>query len=170
MRQGVVIQKTAKGEREIGARPRTLSILERRVLILANGERTVEEVRHMASVRNFEEALSKLFEEGYIGPAHSGEGAASTAPEPVAPSPSAAPAGALNVEARDFMVDMLLAFTHRVRVAKLLEALSAADSDEVLKEHIDAWHEAIADSPNGIAEVDSLRARLLELLLLGEHR
>ena len=169
MRRGVVIQKTAKGEQEIGARPRTLSILERRVLILANGRRTVEQIAHMASVRNFEETLGKLYDEGYVGPVDAGD-EVTIAPEPPSEQERSppAPAGALNVEARDFMVNMLLTFTHRVRVATLLQALTTARTDEDLKALVDPWRQAIAESPNGIAEIDRLQSRLLEMLLLGE--
>ena len=68
------------------------------------------------------------------------------------------------------MVNMLLTFAHRVRVATLLQALDTARSDEDLKALVDAWHEAIAESPNGIAEIDRLQSSLLEMLVLGERR
>ena len=45
-------------------------------------------------------------------------------------------------------------------------AIEQAASDEALKALIEGWCGAIAESPNGLAEVDRLRARLLEMLVL----
>ena len=72
----------------------------------------------------------------------------------------APPAPDTAAEARQFMLDMLGAFTSPVRTRALAEAIASADGAGALESLIAGWQDAIAENPNGLAEVGRLRKTL----------
>ena len=86
------------------------------------------------------------------------------APAPAGAATTATPEPGTSAEVKEYMLAMLQTFTNPVRVKSLCEAISAAADTAALEAQIDAWHTAIAESPNGIAEVDRLRKKLDAML------
>ena len=86
------------------------------------------------------------------------------APGPAAAAKTSTPEPDASADARDYMLAMLQTFTNPVRVRRLREAIAAAADGPALEAQADAWHAAIAESPNGIAEVDRLRKKLHAML------
>ena len=60
MRSGTVFYKTERGEREIQQRRGELSLRDRRILMLINGARTLEEIEQLARTARVENASSIL--------------------------------------------------------------------------------------------------------------
>lgn len=178
-----VFRKTDEGQQEVDRRSGALSMLERRVLILTNGERTIAQLEKLSRIADFSQAMAKLTRLGFVECTIARATTDTTtavidtgrAPEPAPPVPSAAPSpvpimGSINTEARDFMVNMLLTFTHGARVETLMNTIREARTDGELKQLVNDWYAALADSPSGVSEADSLKARLMGMLLLGTHR
>ena len=64
---GEIFQKTPKGRSEMETKSDALSMRERRVLILTNGERTAELIKEQSLFSNIIEILENLEQLGYIG-------------------------------------------------------------------------------------------------------
>ena len=67
MLAGEIFEKTDKGRSEMEIKSEALSMRERRVLILANGERTAEIIKEQSLFGNIIEILENLEQSGYIG-------------------------------------------------------------------------------------------------------
>ena len=76
-----VFYKTPRGQREIGSKSVALSMRERRVLILIDGQRPVAQIKQMALVENFSEVIDKL---SLLGLISSGDNSRARPLEPVA--------------------------------------------------------------------------------------
>lgn len=63
---GEIFQKTAKGQSEMKSRSGALSMRDRRVLILVNGERSARQIKDQALLENIIEILENLEKKGYI--------------------------------------------------------------------------------------------------------
>lgn len=61
-----VFRKTPKGVDEVQHRSGKLTPRQRRILIMVDGKRTVEELRELASTDDLSNVLGHLEEEGYI--------------------------------------------------------------------------------------------------------
>ncbi|MEM7209267.1 MAG: hypothetical protein AAF434_15700 [Pseudomonadota bacterium] len=195
MRADEVFQKTASGQYEVNEKSAGLSMRERRVLILLNGQRTLGQVQQMSLVETIEAVIDKLLDLDLIEPLRANsrrtptsnvslaEPATKTAPQravepPIqtprqanAPTPVDVPvasSGPITAQAQTFMRNSLLRFANRVRVSKLVSSIDSAANSAELKPLIKPWYDAIAESPTGIYEVDDLKASLLEMLLAEE--
>jgi len=62
-----IFQKTPKGRTEMETKSDALSMRERRVLILTNGERTAALIKEQSLFSNIIEILENLEQLGYIG-------------------------------------------------------------------------------------------------------
>ena len=165
-----VFHKTAKGQLEIDQKAADLSMRERRVLILINGQRTAGQVRQMSMVENFSEVVDKLRAQGFIGIEG---GAPQSVPAPFEPAKSATvidfpepeETPSNRVDPRVFMTSSLLRFANRIRVKDLLAQIENASDTQNLKALVKPWYNEIAESPTGIFEADDLKTTLLDLLL-----
>lgn len=174
MRPHTVFYKTAKGQEELAQRRGELSLRDRRVLMLVNGERNLAEIGQLAAIArvdDYADILGNLSTGGYVQ--YEGGPKAPSAPSP-APTQSAggvAPTSESGLsETQEFMLTTLQAFTNRFRVSKLVDDISNVDSDAELRNYLEPWYDAIAESPEGIFRADELRAKLLEKLLAAEKR
>ena len=173
MKAQAVYQKTARGQIEIGQKSAGLSLLERRVLILINGARTATQVMQMSLVDNIAEVLLNLQQAGLIEEARKPVAVEPSElfDEPPAPPPAARPEPATadrEINPREFMSNTLLRFTNRMRVSRLLDQINAAPDNQALKPLVKPWHDAIAETPTGIYQIDELKSALLEMLLENE--
>lgn len=63
---GVVFAKTPKGQEELTTRTGGLTPRQRRVLIMVDGKRTVDELREMLQTDDLQHTLGLLEEDGFI--------------------------------------------------------------------------------------------------------
>ena len=86
MELGTRLAKTEAGRQEINHRSGRLSTVERRLLILVDGHKTINELGAFVRVGELEPALERLVGLGLVGP----EGESVPLPPPVAPGFTAA--------------------------------------------------------------------------------
>ncbi len=67
MFSGEIFEKTAKGRSEMELKSKDLSMRERRVLILVNGERAASLIKEQSMFDNVIAILERLEQQGYIG-------------------------------------------------------------------------------------------------------
>lgn len=161
---GVVFTKTARGQEEMAARSGGLTPRVRRVLILVDGKRDVEQLREMALADDLTHTLGVLEEAGYIEPlgiAEPADGASSLTAFRALPPTPATPELEL---ARNFMINTLKTFFGPYERLSIIEAVFAAGSHEAIRQHFDAWFAAIVSSRDGKRRAEDLRARLLEII------
>jgi hypothetical protein len=172
MRPQTVFFKTAKGHQELNQRRGDLPLRDRRVLMLVNGERNLEEIGRLAAVArvdDYSDILENLTKQGYVE--YSGAPKTTNAELARHPQPGSTgePAPELN-EIQKFMLTTLQAFTNRIRVAGLTMEIANAQSAEELRAYLEPWYDAISESPEGIFRADGLRAKLLEMLVSSQKR
>ena len=161
-----IFHKTAKGQSEVESRTKALSMKERRVLILVNGENNTATLEKLSLCDNIGEILDTLLTGGFI---ERRQGSAADAAEP-APEIAVAAAAADETKpqsgprAREFMCNTLLTFANRVRVAGLLQQISAAEDIESLKEMIKPWYMALSETPGGMYQADALRSEVDKMI------
>jgi len=66
MNPGMILSKTAKGRKEMQERSDVLSAVQRRLLILVDGQRTVDDLGAFVRVVELEGALAFLLKSGYV--------------------------------------------------------------------------------------------------------
>jgi len=179
MRADEVFQKTVSGRSEVNEKSAGLSMRERRVLILINGQRTLSQVQKMSLVETIDTVIDKLLSLNLVEPLRADSRITSTAvvslPESTmraapparasTPEPEVAASGTPTViAAQTFMRNSLLRLANRVRVSGLIDNIDNATDSRDLKAFVKPWCDAIAESPTGIYEVDDLKASLLEIL------
>ena len=185
MKASEIFQKTTKGQSEIETKTNALSMKERRVLILVNGQNNAGTLRDLSLCDNIIEILETLVSQGFIASAGAASGAAtdfepepepaaqaSTEPAAAAQAPAepaaaaAAPAAAPPEDnaARDFMVNTLLTFANRVRVAKLIEQINSSGDMDSLNGLVKPWYDAISETPGGMYQADDLKKEVLGMI------
>ena len=157
MQASEIFSKTPKGQSEIANKSNDLSLKERRVLILVNGENNTARLKQLSLCENIAEILDNLLRLGFIEQ----QGGSGAAPEPAASEETAA---AGEIGARAFMCNTLLTFANRIRVAKLIEEINAADNIEEIKNMVKPWYMAISEPPGGMYQADDLCKEVLEMI------
>ena len=160
MQTSDTFSKTPKGQSEIDTRTGALSMKERRVLILVNGENNAATLQQLSLCDNIEEILQNLLRLEFIKPAAGAIGNTATA-APVAAGDDTQPEEA---DPREFMCNTLLTFGNRVRVAGLIDQINATEDPEALKNLIKPWYQAISETPGGMYQADELRKDLQKML------
>ena len=175
---GAVFVKTAKGQAELNARTGVLTPRARRVLILVDGKRTVDDLDDLVQSETLRNTLGQLEEDGFIEYIQDG-GSAPAKPRPaLAPSPSArmgAPtAGAAMPpsagapkrldEARLLMSEAIHRCDSDHRTPGILQQIASAQSPADLRALHDDWLDVITASGDSPWEVNSLRNRLARVL------
>ena len=158
MKNNEIFCKTALGQAEIDSREQELSLIERRVLILLNGEKDVATVARLSLCDETVDVLEGLLERGFI------EAVEVDRPPERAEAPQAQSAAEEEIGAREFLCNTLLTYGNRVRVGKLVEEIEAAADTADLKTFVDPWYRAISETPAGMYEADKLRDMLLKLI------
>ena len=154
MKASAIFRKTPKGQAEIQTKTDALSMKERRVLILVNGQNSAAELKQLSLCENIVDILENLVSLGFI------ENLSSGAETQAAPKKSAVD----EIEAGEFMCNTLLTFANRVRVADLLQKINAAEDTETLKELVKPWYMALSETPGGMYQADDLRKQVLAMI------
>jgi hypothetical protein len=168
--QGIFV-KTPKGVDEIQQRTLRLGLLQRRVLLLVDGQRTVAELQKLAGNADVNTLLAELLALGCVEHLQARPGAPSrAAPKPAGSTlpaglPPATTRTAAQVDmARHFMINtinrLLEQHSRLSLVRKIFDSTSAAE----LREHYPAWEEAIGSAWMGRKRLDELRDKLFEVL------
>lgn len=168
---GVVFAKTEKGQDELARRSEGLSARVRRVLILINGSRTVEDVRELVSADDLTHTLGLLEEQGYIELKGIATAGAAMVPErgnlpsitafrklPPEPDPREFEM------AQHFMLNTLKTFCGQYGPISLMSEIYATRCHQDLREYFDRWYRAIVDTRQGRRRAEDLRADLLKVL------
>lgn len=167
----VVFRKTAKGTEEMEKRVHGLPAKVRRLLILIDGKRSIDQLRELAPSDDLTHTLGMLEEDGFIE-VGAMQTAAGPAPVPAGPLPAItafrddpAPDDAMRVQlSRNFMSNTLNAFVGTLGTSALLDRIAAAESLVTLRGCFDEWYLAIVSSRDGRRQAEALRAKLLETI------
>ncbi len=160
---GVVFAKTPKGQEEIATKSGGLSPRVRRVLIMIDGKRSVDELRSLLQSDDLQHTLGMLEEDAYIVVASSTK----NEPLPSITAFSALPATPDPVrlqQARNFMTNTLNAFVGALGTSALLNRIEAAQSHDALRAQYDEWYHSIVMSREGKREAEALRSKLLAVI------
>ena len=178
----VILYKTAKATDELKSEKRSLSMLQRRALLLADGMRSSDEIRASLNRPDSAELLYLLIRQGYLSEdadkrsalPHAGSAhiqAAKPFPAPAVAPPAPAPAveqdtRPLAPEVRQRIEALIRHSSERhlgLFACGILDELAAADSEVRLRGCISRWHVALIESRGGrdmaaelLAEVDAL--------------
>lgn len=165
----VIFAKTPKGTAEMETRGGGLTPRVRRILIMIDGRRTVDDLRAMALADDLTHTLGMLEEAGYIE-VHHAAGAEPVADGGSLPSitafreiPAEPNANDLDM-ARNFIVNTLKTFCGPMTHINLIEAAFAAETHAELREVFGAWYHAIVETREGRRRAEELRADLLKVI------
>lgn len=167
-----VYVKTPKGVEEMTNRSGGLTARIRRVLIMLDGKRTVEDIRGMALVDDLNQTLGLLEESGFIEiPGKTGAAAASA---PAANGGLSASTSFREIPARpdpkeldmakNFIMNSLRTFCGPSTHLSIIEAAFAARTHEELREHYVPWFNSIVETRDGRRRADELQAQLLKVI------
>ncbi len=161
---GVIFAKTPKGQDEVASKSGGLTPRVRRVLIMVDGKRSVDDLRGLLQADDLQQNLGLLEEEGFISMA------AGSSPAEPATSISAfidlpaTPDPIRLQQARNFMGNTLKAFVGALGTSSLLERIENAETHADLRRYYDEWYLAIVTSREGRREAESLRSKLLAVI------
>jgi hypothetical protein len=170
---GVIFAKTAKGQEEVTSRSGGLTPRQRRVLIMIDGKRTVDELREMLQADDLQHTLGMLEEEGHIAMASLKEeatGALQPPPPEGLPSitafrPAPEPPNTKEMEmARNFIMNSLKTFCGPFAHLEIVERAFAAKSHEELRRQFDPWLHAVMQTRDGKRRAEELRGQLLKVI------
>lgn len=158
-----VFVKTPKGIDEMTSRAAGLTPRVRRVLIMLDGQRTVEDIRAMALVEDLSHALGLLEASGFIE-------------KPGKPSTTAADSGLAFRDipdipepkeldmAKNFIMNSLRTFCGPSTHLSIIEAAFAARTHEELREQFAPWLDAIIETRDGRRRSEELQTQLLKVI------
>lgn len=165
----VIFVKTPKGTEEMTARSGGLTPRVRRVLIMIDGKRTVDDLRAMALADDLSHTIGELEEAGFIemlkqadspAPAADGGLPAITTFREIPAEPSAKD---LDM-ARNFIMNTLKTFCGQATHLSIIEAVFAAQTHEAMREQFAPWYNAIVETRAGHRRAEELRAELLKVI------
>ncbi len=168
---GVIFTKTPKGQSEISTKAGGLTPRVRRVLILVDGKRSVEEMREMLRSDDLQHTLGMLEEEAYIELVTSNATSASSS-QPNQATLSITAFGSLPEtldalrlqQSRNFMLNTLKAFVGALGTSSLLDRIDNAEGHPGLRAIYDEWYHTIVMSREGRREAETLRTQLLKII------
>mgnify|MGYP005847905793 FL=1 len=161
-----IFAKTRKGQEEIEQRSGGLGPRARRLLILFDGKRPLDEVRALMPDPRLDETLDLLLQDGYVEQV----GGAASAPEPpvetsVEAEAPAAPVDPKQLEmARNFMLNSLRTFNGPYGNIDLMTRINDSRSAGELQALVDDWFESISLTKMGKLRAVELKGRLLAVL------
>ncbi len=162
-----IFHKTAKGQAEIATKTDALSMKERRVLILVNGENTVATLAQLSLCDDVDAILERLLDGKFISSASGAtDDVTETEIDVTVPDVTERDVGESPSEigARELMCNTLLTFGNRVRVGGLIEQITDSDDTEALRDLVPPWYEALAETPGGMYQADDLKKEVLSLI------
>ncbi|THF63475.1 hypothetical protein [Pseudothauera rhizosphaerae] len=153
-----ILAKTRKGQEEIEQRGGGLGPRERRLLILIDGKRPLDEVRALMPDPRLDETLELLQRDGYVE---------QTAPAPAArPAPADGDAGDPKQleKARNFMMNSLRTFNGPYGALDLMTRINDSRSAADLQALVEDWFHAISLTKMGKLRAIELKGQLLGVL------
>lgn len=153
--------KTSSGQQEVAANAAGLSMMERRVLILVNGENEVGNLAKLSLCDDIDPVIDRLIELEFIDVVEPTE---IEAVKPAQEAGDTTEVEAQAITAREFMCNTLQTFGNQMRIAKLNNQIAESTDLDTLKQLVQPWYEAISDTPGGMYQADDLRKEVLELL------
>lgn len=169
---GVIFAKTAKGQEELTARSAGLTPRQRRVLIMVDGRRSVDELRDLLQTDDLQHTLGLLEESGLIEMSSVQDEAGEAVPAPegnlppiTAFRPAPVPPSPKDMElARNFIQNTLKTFCGPFAHLHIVEAAHAAKSHEELRQQFDPWFNAVVQTREGRRRAEELRELLLRVI------
>lgn len=168
---GVVFAKTQKGQEELTAKSGGLTPRQRRVLIMVDGKRSVDELREMLQADDLQHTLGLLEESGFIEVRAVMDATGATQPAPAEPMPSITafrPLDAVSTKdmelARNFIQNTLKTFCGPFAHLHIVEAAFAAKTHEELRLQFDPWFNAVVQTRDGRRRAEELRGMLLKVI------
>lgn len=164
MKHDDIYDKTETGKQEINDNAAGLSMMERRVLILVNGENENDKLARLSLCDDLAGTIDRLLELGLIEVAESTvvEVPAQAAPEVMAEDDTEA--DEVIVAARDLMCSTLQTFGNKVKIAGLHNSIAETGDLAALKDLVDPWYHALSETPGGMYQADDLRQEVLDLM------
>lgn len=167
----VVFRKTTQGKEEMTTRTNTFTPRVRRILILVDGKRTVDQLRELALADDLTHTLALLEESGLIE-VDSAPGSSGVAASPSAPLPAVhafrdnpPPHDPMRLQlSRNFMNNTIRAFLGTVGTSGILARIEQATTLEGLRDCFAEWHYLLMTSRDGRREAEALREKLLETI------
>ena len=171
----VVFAKTPKGQEEMASRTGGLSPRVRRILILIDGQRSIDDLRDMVKADDLQHTLGLLEESAYIEMVRGSP--LTTSPND--PDPAVTRLKEIQTsfrslpfendpirlqQARNFMTNTLTTFVGRIGTSSLLDRIEVASDHLKLRALYDEWYLAIVMSRDGRREAEALRSRLLQVI------
>ncbi|HRK09873.1 MAG TPA: hypothetical protein PKV00_02590 [Thauera sp.] len=158
--------KTARGQEELTTRSGRLGARARRLLILADGQRTLDELTRLSGDENAAATLQELEDGGFLEHVAAAPPAGGAVPTPNAVQALVgAPGGAKDLQmARDFMMNTLRTFNGPYAKLDLVKRIHASRREEELRELFDEWLQAITETTMGRKRADELSERLLKVM------
>lgn len=168
---GVVFTKTDKGIQEIAERSGGLHPRMRRVLILVDGRRTVDQLRELAVADDLSHTLGELEEAGFIEATSVQQVSGETVPVD-GPLPSITafrdlpdPPDPKETEmARHFMLNTLRTFCGQYTHIGLMSTIHSAKNHGELRLLFPDWYRFIVDTRQGRRRAEELREQLLKVI------
>ena len=163
--------KTQKGVEEIEKRSSDMSLRVRRILILVDGKRSVEDIRALALADDLNQTLAQLEKADYIAPIKQPEsGSLITQVEdglpenftfrelPPSPNPK-------DMEmAKHFIQNTLYTFCGQWTHISIVTAASDAKTHEELRKCFIPWYNAIIETREGRRRAGELSSSLLKVI------
>lgn len=168
---GVVFTKTTNGHDEVAQRSGDLTPRARRLLILIDGKRSVDELRDLVAADDLTHTLGALEELGLIEvKAVVQSGGIATPPDGALPAiaafrelPDDRDPRDLD-KARNYMINTLRSYCALYGPITLMTIIGEARSHEELRSHFGQWYNMIVGSREGRRCAEDLRQNLLKVL------
>lgn len=157
---GYVPQKTALGAEMLAQRDAGLSYTTRRVLLLADGQRTVGTLVGMLSGQNVIAELNELVARGLVEIHTSAASAAVSAAASETPSQAMPDAW---MTASNFMMARARE-SLGVMAAGVINDLERVQDPEEARQAMSRWYRALRESRNGRPQADALRVQVSQML------
>ena len=159
MNASEIFHKTPKGQAEIATKTGALSMKERRVLILVNGENSVATLARLSLCDDVDAVIERLLADEFIASPN-----ADGAETEIDPTERDVTETTPEVGARELMCNTLLTFGNRVRVGKLIREITDSEDIDALRALVDPWYAALAETPGGMYQADDLKKQVLSLI------
>ena len=163
MNTSTTYDKTTSGKLEVSDNAIGLSLMERRILILVNGEKDTASLQKLSLCDDLGPTIDRLLDLRLIEAVGSSEEVVEAEVTSEADTGDSDGSGVV-IDARDFMCNTLQTFGNRVRIGDLNKAISEASDIGALKVLVKPWYQAISDTPGGMYQADDLRKEVLRLL------
>lgn len=167
----VVFQKTEKGRNEITERSGGLHPRSRRLLIMVDGKKSVDDIRELVAADDLTHSLGELEELGFIEVLSVREDDGSERPVEGAlpsitafrPLPEVTDKDELD-KARHFMINTLRTFCGQYTHMTLMSNINTATTHVELRLFFDDWFRHIVENRQGKRRAEELRGQLLKVI------